>query len=209
MWQHVIATVSSLLVLVGAVPLYVGIFLGTRRLTFGSWMICSATALTIAVAYGHVAPLVNIGPPICMFVNALIAFVCMTWAMRHQDGGVEVFGIATIWLCLAVGGITLTAYLSSKPSAAPYVLYGAMAFDAWIVSGSIRRLMRESDPDGALTDVLFGVGYVVSMFGITEHTVATWALPIYMGSVSFMFVVLVYFQRIRASAGEAKSVEGA
>ena len=209
MWQYVIAVVSSLVVLGGALPLYVGILLGERRFAGTAWIICSATALVMAIAYCHTAPLAYVGPSICTFVNTLIAFACMTWATHRGICSTAVFGMVITWIGLAVGGLALATFFSKMPSAAPYVLYSAMAFDAWIISGILRRLMREPDFEGMWADAVCGMGYVVGMLGITEHTLATWALPIYMSLVSVVFVSLVYFQRMRLVKDGDKSPEGA
>ena len=208
MWQYVIAVVSSLVVLGGALPLYVGILRGERRLTGTAWIICSATALVMAIAYCHTAPLAYVGPSICTFVNTLIAFACMTWATRRGICSTAVFGMVITWIGLAVGGLALATFFSKMPSAAPYVLYSAMAFDAWIISGILRRLMREPDSKGALADAVCGSGYAVGMFGITEHSMATWALPIYMSFVSLVFISLVQWRRTYPLKGGSMPSEG-
>lgn len=208
MWQYVIATVSSVLVLASAVPLYVGILLGAQRLNPRRWITCAVTALAMAVAYGYIAPRVSIGPPICIFLNSMIAFICMTWATRRQACGVDVFGVVIVWLSLAVGGVALATFLSKMPSAAPYVLYAVMTFDVWIVSGTMRRLMREPDPEDSWMDVLWGAGYGVGALGITDHTVAAWSLPIYMCLLAVTLVLFVRPQRMRLARGSEKLPEG-
>ncbi len=197
MWQHVIGFVSGLLVVVSNFPLCWGIQTGKRELRSGQWTVWALIAFTMAFTYCNAGTGANAWPAVFGFANVVTACGCVFRTIKRKYGSLDSVNLHGMVVLFCAFGSVLAIVVGFVPHGVRLLLYCAMFADALIAIRVIRGFVSKPDTAGPFAYVFFGCGHGLSMFAIVNHTVANYALPVYMVAVSLCAAVPLTIYRLK------------
>ncbi|MCB9815842.1 hypothetical protein H6786_00465 [Candidatus Nomurabacteria bacterium] len=83
-------------------------------------------------------------------------------------------------LILAAMGYAFWFWVRNEPAAASWSLYWMIFVDLFAVWPTLVQVLKDPLSDKPFPWIVFGIGYGLSGFAIETHTVANWALTVYM-----------------------------
>lgn len=175
--KETIGLISGILVVFSIIPYAWRTWQGKIRPNVTSWGLWSIIGLTLLLTYRSSGAEANVWPAVFGFTNpTLITILALIKrSEKTQFNRLE-------WVCIAICFVSLGmwALMRDNKSLAQYALYVAILADGFAAIPTIAFVLRHPDQDRPLPWAMFAVAYVLSLFAVSEHTVANYALPIYM-----------------------------
>lgn len=103
-------------------------------------------------------------------------------------------------LVLALVGYSLWFILGETPELAQWSLYWMIGVDLIVLWPTFEQVVKDPESDKPVPWIMFGIGYGIAGFAITEHTVTNWVLPIYMFVGSLLVATPMVLVRIKKKA---------
>lgn len=190
-----IGLISGFLVVASVIPYAMRTHQGKIDPNLTSWSIWALLGLAILLTYKSSGAAANIWPAVFGFLNpVLIMFLLIRRGVSWTEAGV----IDKICLFMGVCSIALWVVLHKEDSGlTQYALYVAMVADVCAGIPTLCFVWRNPDKDRPFAWTLFAVGYGVSCFAVTEHTVANYILSLYMFGAGMAIALPLIFHRIR------------
>lgn len=185
-----IGQVSGIVVLLSIIPYAVRVYQRKIVANLVSWLIWSMVALALLANYDMSGAKDNLWTLIWGTANPFIITFIALWR-----GGTRKIGRFDIW-CLAFGIISMIVwlYFSSKEAATLGLVMGIVA-DAFALVPTIRGAYVRPEDDRPMMWGVFSLGYVISLFSITEHTFSNYVLPLYFSiGAGIVFSVLARYR---------------
>ena len=182
----------SAVIIFSSYPIY-AIRVWQRKIipNIASWSIFVLISLAIFLSYASSGAKENswatYGPLIGCTVILIITL------FRSKEKSLNHFDIA----CLVFGSFSLVVWYFTKDTKemAQYALYTALFADFLGMLPSIKFLSKHPKKDRPFMWIIFGFGYFLTFFAITDHTFANWALPVFMVIIpAFVWVPLVKYR---------------
>lgn len=187
--KELIGHISGFLVFSSIIPYGIRVF--QRKITpnIVTWFIWSIVGVAILLNYKGSGAKNNVWPAIFGCINpVLITFIAV---FRGKVALITKFDI----VCLILGLISIILWLilKSHQETLQYALYVGIIGDLCAGVPTWNFVKEHPDEDRPLMWVLYGIGYGLAVFAITDHTFANYILPIYMS----VMVVIVAIPLIR------------
>jgi hypothetical protein len=158
-----------------------------------SWLLWSAIGLVLLLTYKSSGAKDNIWPAVFGFTNPTLVFILI---MARQKGRLEKITEKTDMYCLTIGiaSLILWAFMRKNPQLVQFALYVAIIADLFAAIPTIISYWKNPNEDRPFAWGLFSIGYGLAIFAISEHTIANYALPLYMcaGSMSVTLILSVF-----------------
>lgn len=188
-----IGQVSGLVVMVSVIPYAVRVFQRKIQPNLVSWSIWSLIGLALLLTYRSSGAINNIWPAVFGFLNPAFITVLALWrGMRKKPEKWEL-----VCGMMGIASLIWWSFVYDDASQAQFALYLAIIADACAGIPTIGFVWRNPHKDRPFAWGMFGIGYGLGIFAITDHTIANYALPVYMvvGSETIAGILVVY--RIR------------
>ena len=185
-----IGKIAGIVVFLSIIPYAVRVYQKKIVANLVSWSVWSLVALALLANYDKSGAKDNLWTVIWGTVNPFIVTIVILWR-----GGIKKVGKFDMW-CL-VFGITSIAiwYYFSAIEMATFGLVMGISADAFAMVPTIRGAYLHPDDDRPMMWGVFSLGYMISMFSITDHTFSNYVLPLYMViGAGIVFVILAKYR---------------
>lgn len=161
-----------------------------------SWLLWSILGLALLLTYKDSGAQDNIWPAVFGFTNPILIFLLI---LVKQKGRLKKITEKTDLFCLIAGLVSLLmwALMRKDPHLVQYALYIAIIADGLAAIPTIISYRNNPIEDRPFAWGLFSVGYGLAIFAINEHTIANYALPLYMFTTSMIVTMLLLAFRIK------------
>lgn len=195
MSAEAIGQISGLVVLGSVIPYAVRVFQRKIQPNLVSWSIWSLIGLALLLAYRSSGATSNVWPAVFGFFNPTFITALALWrGMRRKPERWEL-------ICGAIGVASMVwwGFVYDEVSQAQFALYLAIVADACAAIPTIGFVWRNPHEDRPFAWGMFGVGYGLAIFAITDHTFANYSLPVWMflGASSIAAILALYRVRNR------------
>ncbi|MEK7638902.1 MAG: hypothetical protein AAB388_01940 [Patescibacteria group bacterium] len=172
-----IGLLSAGLVLVSVIPYVYRIWQRKIQTNPTSWFLWTLIGWTLLLTYDSSGAKANVWPAVLGAINPTV--VLLLTALR-STGWQRLNQLERV--CLAVGMVSFAmwVFVRRDQSLAQYALYLSIGADACASIPIFMGMVREPMNERPFAWAMFGVAYGLSIFAITEHTFANYALPVYM-----------------------------
>lgn len=201
MHADTIGMISGGIVIVSIIPYAMRTQQGKVQPNLTSWFLWTIIGFALLLTYRSSGAEANVWPAIFGFTNPFLITILVLkkrgqWALPNR------FEI----VCLIFGLLSLGLwfFVREQRELAQYALYLAIVADLFAAIPTIVFVWKSPSEDRPGAWFLFAVGYSVALFAIPEHTIANWALPVYMvvGAVSVTLPLTLYRIRCKIPIGE-------
>lgn len=196
--KNLIGLISGGFVVLSIIPYAIRTYRKEIHPHIVSWFLWSLIGLTLLLTYKSSGANSNVWPAIFGFLNpCLIAILLIR--NREEFGKLKGFDF---W-CLGLGIISLIAWIFIKDNKnfIQYALYTSILADAFAAIPTLNLLWEKPWEDRPFAWGCFSFGYGLSIFSISEHTVANYALPVYMFLGPFFIFLPLIFYRVNNYIG--------
>jgi len=188
--------ISGILVTASIIPYSIRVWQKKITPSPTSWLLWTIIGLALLLTYDSSGAKDNVWPAFFGFTNPTLIFILI---LARQKGRLQKITERTDLCCLAAGLISLLmwAFMRKNPDLVQYALYVAIVADAFAAIPTIVSYWNDPREDRPFAWGLFSIGYGLAIFAISEHTIANYALPLYMfaGAMSVAMILTVF--RIR------------
>lgn len=193
--------ISGALVFLSAIPYFIRTSQGKIKPNLTSWSLWTLIGLVLLLTYKSSGAEANVWPAVFGFTNPLLITVMIL--RRHgrwkKPDRVEI-------ACLVIGLLSLGLWsvVRENKGLAQYALYLAIVADACAAVPTLVSVWSQPDSDRPFAWLCFAGGYGLTLLAITEHTIANYALPLYMslGSLCIAFPLARYRRQKKAAPAE-------
>lgn len=188
--KDTIGLISGLLVCLSMIPYAVRTCQKKIQPNFVSWFVWAVIGLALLLTYRSSGATSNAWVALFGFINP-VAITILTYIYGNRDKLNRVEKI-----CLIVGLITIIWwwFIRDNKNMSQYALYVGLFADAFAAIPTIYSVWRMPDSDRPFAWLAFSFASFLNMFAIEEHTIANYALPVYMtlGSASIALPLIIY-----------------
>jgi Na+/melibiose symporter-like transporter len=185
---------SGFLVVVNVIPYGIRVYQRKIHPVPTSWILWSFIGLALLLTYRSSGARANVWPALFGFTNPTLITILSVW--RHEKWEKPEW---YHWLCLVfgIGSLATWWFVRQREDLAQYALYLAIVADLCAAIPSLVLFKQEPEKDRPFAWFVFGAGWFVAIFAITEQTFANYALPVYMMVGSFISTCLLVYPRIK------------
>lgn len=194
MSRESIGLISGIIVGISIIPYAIRTYQGKIHPNPTSWALWTMIGLTLLLTYKSSGAEASIWPVVIGFVNTLIITILLiknreTWKKwENFEKACFVFGLISLGMWF---------YMHDSKNLVQYALYIAILADGCAGIPTFAFVWKFPEKDRPFAWGLFALGYGLSIFAISEHTVANYALPLWMFfAASFITMPLILY-RIR------------
>lgn len=184
---------AGLIVMVSVIPYAIRVFQRKIQPNLVSWSIWSLLGLALLLTYHSSGATSNVWPAVFGFFNPVLITVLALWrGMRRKPERWEL-------VCGAIGVLSIVwwSIVHDVAAQAQFALYLAIVADATAAIPTIGFVWKYPRADRPFAWSMFGVGYGLGIFAITDHTFANYALPVYMLLGASTIAVILATYRVR------------
>ena len=166
-------------------PYVYGLLKGRNSPEITSWSLWSVIGFSLLLTYKSSGAESNVWPAVFGFTNPIIITVIAV-AKRGERRKLSRLDWVCVVLCAVALGMWLMVRADKQMS--QYALYLSMFADACAAIPTIALVWKNPMVDRPFAWGMFGIGYSVGLFAVSEWTLSNAILPIYMlvGSWSIM-----------------------
>jgi hypothetical protein len=194
--EKIIGFISAIIVFASVIPYAIRVW--QRKITPNliSWTIWTLLGVAILISYRSSGAKESVYPAIIGCINPLIIMVLiLTRNLKKSKKKLSFWD----FMCGIFGVISIVLWYTTNndPHKVQYALYIAIIADFWALVPTIKDAIKTPSEDRPFMWLLYSVGYSVSIFAITEHTVANYILPVYMFCGPIIVFILLARYRIK------------
>lgn len=173
-----IGLISGILVAASAIPYSARVYQKKIHPNISSWSLWTVLGFALLLTYRSSGAEANVWPAIFGFVNPLVITTLIILRKNGEWTRPSWVEIA----CIIFGLLSLGLWIVVRESRelAQYALYVAIVADSCAAIPTTILVWKQPDCDRPFAWASFAIAYGLAIFAITEHTVANYALPIYM-----------------------------
>ena len=188
-----VGQLSGLIVMLSGIPYMIRIYQRKIQPNLVSFSIWSLVGLALLLTYRDSGAGSNLWPAVFGFINPTLITILALW--RGEKRKPEKWEI----VCGMVGIASLVWwwFVRNEASQVQSALYLAIIADAGAAIPTIGFLWKHPEKDRPLMWSMFGIGYGLAVFAITDHTFANYALPVYMFIGANLIAGILFTHRIR------------
>ncbi|MBI2109016.1 MAG: hypothetical protein HYT93_02425 [Parcubacteria group bacterium] len=189
-----IGILSGTLVVVSAIPYAYRTWQGKIKPSVTSWSLWTLIGFLLLVTYASSGAEDNIWPAVFGFTNPLLIAVL---AAIKKGEWTKLTKAEQCCVSACVGSLLLWVAVKESRELAQFALYLAILADACAAIPTIIFIRKNPQDDRPFMWVLFGVGYSIAMFAVTENTFANYFLPAYMLALASFVSIPLFVYRIK------------
>ncbi len=207
---HVFGAISGVLVFASAIPYFYNAIRGRIELHALSWSLWTLIGISMLVTYIGSGARDSFWPVVANVVNPALILAIILW--RKKRAG-ETFtarkateALAALgsleWACLilGIGSLVIYAALFQFPHLVPISLYVSLLADVCAAIPTIKMVWKNPNDDKPFAWSIFTIGYACAIPAITEPSVASYALPVYMVITYGTIAVITSVYRLKTKA---------
>lgn len=185
--QFTMGILSLLLILTSGAFHCTRVWQGKIQVNPMSWLVWFGVSFAILISYKSVGATYNYYSAIGNVIFPGINFIL---SLKQKFTKLDRWDIA----CCGLGivSIILWYFTHSTPETVQYANYLAILADLCAIIPTYRLVKSNPMVEKPLPWIVFSIGFGLSIFAITEHTIANYVLPIYMclgaGVIAFIQV---------------------
>lgn len=194
MEKETIGLLAGALVIISIIPYAFRTYQGKIKPNLTTWSLWTLIGFTLFLTYESSGAKANLWPAFFGFTDPFVIVILVLWRRGKWEKP-----NSTEKICLVVGLISLLMWFFMKESRslAQFALYAAIVADACAAIPTVFFVWQNPADDRPFTWLAFALGYGLAIFAISEHTVANYALPIYMFFTPFIIALPLVLFRIR------------
>lgn len=176
-----------------AIPYAIRVFQKKIKPNLVSWSIWSVIGLALLLTYRDSGATSNVWPAVFGFFNPLFITLLALWrGMWEKPKKWEI-------LCAAIGiaSIVWWFFVHNESSQVQFALYLAIVADACAAIPTLGFVWKHPHEDRPFAWSMFGIGYGLAIFAITDHTFANYVLPVYMFVGASLITAILATYRVR------------
>lgn len=191
-----VGLLSGLLVTASVVPYGWQVYRGKIKPNLTSWSLWALIGLALLLSYRSSGANDNVWPAVFGFTNPLIITILVLW---RRGQWVKPSGLEKLCIAISLASLATWYLVRDQQGLAQYALYLGMVADVGAAVPTIAFVWKRPWDDRPFAWICYSIGYGLGMLAITEHTVANYALPMYMtlGSASVAIPLVLYRWRER------------
>lgn len=192
--KEIIGLISGVLVAASVIPYALRTYQKKIKPNITSWFLWSIIGFSLLLTYKSSGAKANVWPAVFGFMNPLIITLL---AIKQRADWTKLNFIEKV--CLAVGLVSLGMWfvMRKDKGLVQFALYVAIAADTCAAIPTVVFVWRKPLDDRPFAWGLFSFAYGLSIFAISEHTLANYALPLYMFFGSFCVTLPLSLYRIK------------
>lgn len=175
--KETIGLISGILVAISAIPYAWRTWQREIRPNVTSWGLWSLIGLALLLTYRSSGAKANVWPAVFGFINPTLItiFALIKRGEKTRCSRLE-------WACIAICFVSLGMWvlMYDDVSLVQYALYVAIVADGCAAIPTIAFVFKHPDQDRPIPWGMCAVSYFLTLFAVSEHTFANYALPIYM-----------------------------
>lgn len=188
-----IGYISGFLVFGSVIPYSVRIWQKKITPSPTSWLLWAILGLTLLLTYKSSGAQDNVWPAVFGFTNPTLVFILI---LVRQKGRLHKITEKTDLCCLVACLVSLAmwVFMRKDPYLVQFALYVAIIADLFAAIPTITSYWNDPREDRPFMWGCYSIGYGLAIFAISEHTIANYALPLYMfvGSMSVTLILAVF-----------------
>ncbi|MEK7583719.1 MAG: hypothetical protein AAB490_00605 [Patescibacteria group bacterium] len=201
MSKETIGLLSGAIVIVSVIPYAIRVYQRKIHPNVTTWCLWTIIGLALLLTYRSSGASANVWPAVFGFTNPLIVAGLIIWKKNDWEP------LSTVErVCLAVGllSLVLWLWLRNDREMVQFALYLAIIADACAAIPTAVFVWTKPMEERPFAWGLYAIGYGIGIFAITEHTVANYALPVYMfiGASSIALPLVIHRIRYRMRLAE-------
>ncbi|MBI4114529.1 MAG: hypothetical protein HY445_01650 [Candidatus Niyogibacteria bacterium] len=191
--ETAIGYIAGFIVIASVIPYAIRVLQRKIKPNLVSWSVWSIIGFAILLTFRSSGATSNIWPAVFGFFNPAFITVLALWrGMRIKPKWWEIACGA-----MGVASIIWWGFVYGDALKAQFALYLAIIADTCAAIPTIGFLWRNPHEDRPFAWSLFGIGYGLAIFAITDHTFANSALHIYMFIFSNIIAGILAAYRVR------------
>ncbi|MBT4376728.1 hypothetical protein HOD29_05115 [archaeon] len=177
--QAFFGQLSGVIVFLALIPyaIRVGAKDEEKRITpnLASWFVFIAISAAICLSYWSSGAKDNLYPALAMLIADLIVImIAFIKKNKAKMGKLD-------WVCISIGVASIALWYFTRNSGIVFLaLFLAMFADLVGIIPTAKNAMKKPKSDRPFMWFMFGLGYCLSLFSITEHTFVNYSLPVFM-----------------------------
>lgn len=201
MTSEMFGWLSASIVGLGALPYLWRVWEKKITPNITSWSLWSIIGGLVLLTYDSAGAKANVWPAMFGFINPVVITLA---AIKQKSVWEKLTRIEYLCIALCVTTLIVWWFVRSNAETAQYALYLAIIADGCAVVPTIFYYWRDPGADRPTWWLVYGVGYGIAVFAITDHTFANYVLPIYMllGATIVFTILSAYRIKNRAPIKE-------
>jgi len=159
-----------------------------------TWSLWTLIGLSLSLTYSSSGAKDNIWPAVFGFTNPFVIIVIAVWKKEVIE---KLNKTEQVCIVITITSLVMWFFMKESREIVQYALYAAIIADVVAAIPQIIFVWQSPEKDRPLMWWVFGVGYGLAIFAISEHTVANYALPVYMTAGAFLITTPLVMYRIR------------
>lgn len=172
-----VGRLSAVWLILSIIPYAIRVYQGKITPNLTSWALWALIGLVLLLTYRSSGAESNVWPAIFGFINPCLITILI---LRRSRKLVCPTLVETICLLCGLCALILWYFVQEQQKLARYALYLAIIADLFAAIPTVVFVWESPHEERPVPWVLFIIGYGMAMFAISEHTVANYALPVYM-----------------------------
>ena len=196
MSKELVGLISGILVVISVVPYSIRTYQQKVHPNPTTWFLWTIIGLTLLLTYNSSGAGANVWPAIFGFTNPLLIFLLL---LHNREKWEKMNGVEKICLVFGIAALLVWLFVKDSKNLSQYALYIAIIADGCAAIPTISFVWNHPDKDRPFAWILFGIGYGLVIFAISDYTFANYILPLYM-FVGALFIALpLIMYRIKKS----------
>ena len=192
--KELIGMTSGGIVLLSVIPYLWRVYEGKIHPNITTWSLWTLIGLILLLTYNSSGAKESIWPAVFGFTNPFMVVVLSIWK-KGEIGRLN----KTEQLCVFVTSAALIMWFFMKDyrDVVQYALYVALVADVVATVPQMIFVWESPYRDRPFAWWIFGIGYGLAIFAISEHTIANYALPVFMTIVAFAITTPLVVYRLK------------
>lgn len=176
--KELIGLVSGSMVAISVIPYAVRTY--QRKITpnLTTWSLWTLIGFTLLLTYKSSGAEANVWPAVFGFINPLV--VTLLIITRQHGRLVKPDRVEVACAVISVTSFCMWLGLRQSKELVQFALFCAIVADACASGPTIKSIWAHPEAERPFMWGVFAIGYGLSVFAITEHTVANYVLPLFM-----------------------------
>jgi len=192
--KELIGMISGGIVALSAIPYMYRVYQSKIHPNITTWSLWTLIGLTLLLTYSSSGAKESVWPAVFGFINPFIITAIAVW----KKGEIErLNSIEKSCIIITILSLLMWFFTKESRNLVQYALYVAIITDIVAAIPQILFVWRSPEKDRPLMWWAFGVGYGLALFAISEHTIANYALPLYMTIIAFIITIPLVIYRLK------------
>ncbi len=195
MEKELIGLISGGLVVASVIPYAIRVYQAKIKPNITTWFLWTILGLALLLTYRSSGAESNVWPAVFGFTNPLLITLLAIKSKRKWE---KLNRVEIVCLIAGLVAIAMWFWLNHSKNLVQYALYVAILADACAAIPTIVFVWHCPEDDRPFAWGLFGIGYGLAVFAISEHTFANYILPLYMFAGASTIATILAAYRVKS-----------